>query len=210
MTWRIYAHEDDDVRIPRGTCRGPAPVLPTPTPFQSSYLTTHTFSQAGICPICAHKNGWYVGQFSGHSGVVVPARHGWGSPIECWQIRSLHPDRDGWRWYSAPFPRGDTAVFVCDCPHPRTVALCEGPRDALALLHRFDGAIALMGTHVSPEVWGRIGDAVQWCDRIIFAFDSDAPGIFGARAALFALEGKLVEFLDPYPYKDFAAASVTR
>ena len=187
----------DYPRLPETGCQGP---LPSTDPYHemlvvdSSEIGEEYILSRGCCVLCTKRNGWRVGPL----GLYIPAKHGWDSPVEFWQARRV--DGGEPRYLSSRAPRGDTLVFMTYV-RQTFVFVCEGPMDALALCHGGQ-AIAVMGNHIPHVVLGRLCEAVQPFQEVIFAVDADSRGVFSEVAAMLALSGKIIRFQDPYPRKD--------
>lgn len=153
----------------------------------------------------AVENGWFPSSAAGDSWhrIVIPATNSRGMCF--WQARAMSPKADK-RYQSPHVPRMDSVIQVWPWTEALTdVVLVEGPMDALACAGVGYRGIAMMGATPSREVLDYLAVLCEGAN-ILFVADRDAISEAQRVIRELSRRGRHITLLDPYPYKDIAAA----
>lgn len=199
----IYLHDREELTRPSRTYK---PVKwPTPVPalydMMAQYLEGRSLSIK-----LARANGWYPAYDNfGFPRIVIPCRRRDGKPY--WQARDM--SKQAQLRYTSPFtPRGDAIVrLVSGQPEATSLAICEGPMDALAAIGtgRFNSAMALMGVDPGESVWSHVRQVVVQYNHVDVIADSDALDVVSKTwLPNIARVAKSLKLVLPGHAKDFA------
>lgn len=207
-----YVHEYEEAKVDtRGFCNW--------RPERALHVESQAreyIARRGLRWDLATRNGWYGTDTAMDSWprVVIPATSRLASN-RYWQARCLLNDsiikaRDIKRYQSPFAPRGDAIVVVWPdkLALEVTVALVEGPMDALAAAGSGAVGIGLMGVTPSVEVIDHVKQLIHAIHGPLRAIaDLDAvPAMARVLSRLNGAGSGNVKLNTAYPYKDLAAA----